>query len=149
MGIIEDVEGSAGWIAQAMSSSDYTADFSPASLWEVERFFDEQAPDGEARRGGLLSEGLGQRLFGLGSYVGEVIRREVGGQWEGDDSDPEAEINVTLVLDDGSRIWPVQRVVKRYSNGPEDDVASYAAALGVHVGGRPAPPTRKRRWFGR
>jgi hypothetical protein len=147
--IIEDVEGSAEWMAAALSSSGYAADFSTASLWEVERFFDEHAPHGQARKGGLLSGGLGQRLFGLGSYVGEVIRRGLGGEWKGDDSDPEAEINVALVLTDESLIWPVQRAMKRFQNGPEDSVVAYALALGLEVGERPPQRERKRRWFGR
>jgi hypothetical protein len=149
VGILEDVQGSAEWMAEALSSSGYDADFGVASLWEVERFFDEHAPNGQARRRGLLSEGLGQRLFGLGSYVGEVIRRAQGGEWQGDDTDPEAEINVTLVLTDGSYVWPVQRVMKRFSNGPEDGIPAYASALGLEVGERPQPIARKRRWFGR
>ena len=78
-----------------------------------------------------MNEGLGQRIFGLGSYVGEVIRRDVGGTWNGDDADPAAEVNITLVLDDGSVIWPVQRVMKRFKNGREDSLVAYAAALGV------------------
>jgi len=122
---------SAAWIAAALASSGYRADFSPTSLRDVDRFFDEHTRKGKARRRGLLSEGLGQRIFALGSYVGEVIRRDVGGTWKGDDRDPANEINVSLVLDDGCVIWPVQRVMKRFTNGREDSVAAYASALGV------------------
>jgi hypothetical protein len=67
--------------------------------------------------------------------VGEVIRRSVGGKWSGDDSDPEAEVNVELHLPDGSVVWPVQRVMKRLQGGPEEGIAAYAAALGVRPSG--------------
>jgi len=40
----------------------------------------------------------GARLFALGAYAGEVIRRAVGGTWSADDADPEAEINIELQL---------------------------------------------------
>ena len=68
-------------IATALTSSGYRADFSPASLWDIDRFFDEQSDKGRPRRGGLLADETGARLFALGAYTGEVIRRAVGGTW--------------------------------------------------------------------
>jgi hypothetical protein len=151
MGTIkEDVTGSAEWISQALRSSGYRADFSPQSLWEIDRFFDEHSQNGVATSGGLLSQGLGQRLFGVGSYIGEVVRRKVGGEWVGNDSDPEAEINVELLLADGTRCWPVQRAMKRFKNGPEDGIAAWGSGAGLQVGPRPEPPKGFfRKLFGR
>lgn len=142
MGIIDDVQAAVEWISPALTSSGYRADLSPSSLWDLERFFDEQAKGGRARPGGLLSEGLGSRLFGLGAYLGEVIRRNLGGTWHGEDGDPQAEINVAVDLTGGARIWPVQRVMKRFANGHEDNVAHYAVVLGVDIGPRPTPRLR-------
>jgi len=138
VGIVDDVRSSAEDAAAALTGSGYRADFSPGSLWELERFFDEQAPGGQPRPGGLLVESLGAKIFGVGAYLGEVIRRGCGGEWRGDDTDPDAEINVTLCLADQSLIWPIQRVMKRYRNGPEDNVAVYGHLLGLEVGPRPA-----------
>jgi hypothetical protein len=143
--ILEDLDSSAAWIATAISSSGYRADFSAASLWEVDRFIDEQAPGGKPKRWGLLSRDLGTRLFSLGAYVGDVVRREVGGEWEVDDDDPNAEVNVAIRLPDGSLIWPVQRVMKRLTHGAEDGIAAYASVLGVAVGPRPPAPTGRGR----
>lgn len=134
--IVEDVTDAAEWIAAALNGSGYHADFAPSSLWEIDRFFEEHSPNDRPIPGGLLSEALGSRIFGLGSYVGEVIRRHVGGEWHGDDSDPEAEINVELRLPDGTACWPVQRVMKRFKNGAEDGIAVYGHALGLPVGER-------------
>ena len=136
MGIIDDVQAAATWIAAALTSSGYRADLSPSSLWDVERFFDEHSTAGVARPQGLLSEGLGTPVFALGAYLGEVIRRDRGGAWHGDDNDPQAEINVAVHLADGKRIWPVQRVMKRFKNGPEDNIAHYAIFRGVDIGSR-------------
>ena len=110
-------------------SSGYKADFSVASLKEVDRFFDDQAPEGRPKADGLLSQDLGARLFSVGSYVGEVLRRRAGGAWRGDDNDPEAEINIALVLPDGSVLWPVQRVMKRFELGPDESVFVYGTAV--------------------
>lgn len=135
--LVEDAGASAEWIATALSSSGYDADFSPQSLWEVDRFFDEHTKRGKPRRRGLLAESLGSRIFALGSYIGEVIRRDLGGDWRADDADPHGEINIELHLPDGSIVWPVQRAMNRLSNGPEDGIAAYGAALGLEVGSVP------------
>ncbi|MFI5916775.1 hypothetical protein [Dactylosporangium sp. NPDC051541] len=53
-------------------------------------------------------------------------------------------MNIALERPDGRRIWPVQRVMKRFSNGSEDSLVAYGVALGLDIGARPAKP---RRWF--
>jgi len=127
--IVRDVKAAAEWIAKALRSSGYNADFSVESLKEIDRFFDDEAPGGVPRETGLLSESLGARIFGIGSYVGEVVRRAAGGEWVGNDGDPTAEINVELHLKDGAILWPVQRAMKRLKNGREDGIYAYGHAL--------------------
>jgi hypothetical protein len=123
--IVSDALSSADWIAKALSSSGYHANFSLKSLKEIDRFFDEQAPGGNPKPGGLLSQNLGPRIFALGAYVGEVIRRRTKGEWLGDDSNPDAEVNLALRLKANNIIWPVQRVMKRFKNGAEDGLYHY------------------------
>jgi hypothetical protein len=127
--IVADALSSAEWIARALTSSGYKADFSMESLKEIDRFFDEQAPEGEPTPNGLLSESVGSRLFAIGSYVGETIRRAAEGSWEGDDADPRAEINIAVRLKSGGTFWPVQRVMKRFKNGSEDGIYAYGVVL--------------------
>lgn len=136
--IIDDVLASADWISCALQSSGYRADFSVQSLREIDRFFDEHSQNGAAKPGGLLSEGLGGRIFALGSYAGEVIRRQVGGDWIGDESDPEAEMNVMLRLPDGGLCWPIQRAMKRFGNGSEDSIAFWGDIAISHDKPQPA-----------
>jgi hypothetical protein len=135
--ITDDVDAAAKWIATALNSSGYKADFSPASLWEIDRFFEEHGQNGQAVPGGLLSEQLGIRIFSIGSYVGEVLRQALGGKWVGDDNDPQAEIHVELHLAGGSKCWPVQRAMKRFKNGAEDSIAVYGRGMGLDVGPQP------------
>ncbi|MEU0185438.1 hypothetical protein ABZ312_30350 [Streptomyces sp. NPDC006207] len=148
--LVEDVHAHAEWMARALTQSRYRADFTMGSLREVERFFEEHSEDGTPTDGGLLAQETGQRLFALGAYVGETLRRELGGTWQADDDDPDGEINIQLCLNNGSVIWPVQRVIKRFRNGAEDNIAVYAALLGGPVGpeGMALPTkTPRRRWF--
>jgi hypothetical protein len=144
--VVVDIQTAAQWIAKALSSSGYVADFSPASLWEIDRFFDEHALDGAPVRGGLLASDLGSRLFAIGGYVGEVIRRSVGGEWRGNDADPQAEINVELVVAD-TTCWPVQRVMKRLKNGAEEGIAVYGGSFGLAIGPRPTRIAKGRPWW--
>lgn len=146
--LTDDIDSAAAWIAQALQASGYRADFSAESLWSIDRFLDDHSHGGQPKRGGLLVSNLGSRMFALGAYVGEVVRRNAGGTWQANDEDPEGEINVEMVLADGTTLWPVQRVMKRYKNGPEDGIAAYGAALGLNVGQPPEPP-KQRRLFGR
>lgn len=127
--IVTDALSAAQWISKALTTSGYKADFSLNSLREVDRFFDEQADNGKATPEGLLSEKLGQRLFAIGAYVGEVIRSSAGGEWHGDDADPQAEINLSLKLKDDTVIWPVQRAMKRFRNGKEDGIYAYGMLI--------------------
>jgi hypothetical protein len=130
--LADDIQTSSDWISRALTSPVYSADFSRAMLKDVDRFCDEHSKNGRAKPGGLLSEQLGQRMFALGSYVGEVIRRAFGGRWQTDDADPQGEINVSLILQSGGVIWPVQRVMKRFKNGPEDGIYAYGCAMGEY-----------------
>ena len=123
--IVSDVFAAAEQMSKALSQFGYNADFSPESLKQIDRFFEEQTANGQPKPGGLLSQQLGARLFGIGAYVGEVIRRQNGGEWQGDDKDPRAEINVALRLKSGVVMWPVQRVMKRFKNGAEDGIWIY------------------------
>jgi hypothetical protein len=127
--VVKDAKEAAEWIATALSSSGYKADFTLESLKEIDRFVDEQTQNGRPRPGGLLAENFGARVFALGAYVGEVIRRLGEGQWHGDDSDRYAEINVEVRLKSASTIWPMQRVIKRIKNGREDGIYVYGYAI--------------------
>lgn len=131
--LVQDAPDAARWIAEALTSSGYVADFSPASLGEVDRFFDEQSDGGRPRPGGLLAADTGRRLFALGAYVGEVLLRELGGSWRAPEAAPDSEEGLMVVLPDGSVVWPIERALKRFVEGAENGIAAYGVALGVPV----------------
>lgn len=142
MVILDEIAPSADWVANALQQSGYAADFSMTSLHEVDRFFDDHSEQGQPRPDGLLAEQTGARLFALGAYVGEVIRRNHDGHWHVDDDDPKPELNVEVRLPEGTRLWPVQRMMNRLIDGPEAGVAFYATAASTRstdVAGGPAP----------
>jgi hypothetical protein len=103
--------------------------FTLDSLKEVDRFVHDQAPGGNPKPGGLLSDHLGARIFALGVNVGEVIRRQGDGQWRGDDNDPKGEINLAIQLKSGTVFWPMQRIMKRIKNGSEGGIYAYGITM--------------------
>jgi len=142
--IRDDIHAAAEWISEALASSGYEADFSPNSLVEIDRFFSENSVDGRPVLGGLLSESLGGRIFALGAYAGEVVRRSIGGEWRGDDDDPSVEVNVELHLPDSTICWPMQRVMKRYKLGSSDSIAAWGSGAGLNITRDPWPALRAR-----
>lgn len=126
--LADDIPVAASWIAKALSSSGYKADFSPGSISEVERFFEEQTRDGRPVANGLLDKNVGARLFALSCYCGETLRREIGGEWITDDDDPHGEVDMALKLANGHLCWPGQRIMKRL-NSEEDDLVFWAQNL--------------------
>lgn len=131
--LLSDIRKSTKWIIVCLNSSGYKVDMSINSLKEVDRFFIEQMDDitHESKQGGLLSKDRGARLFAIGSFIGEVIIKEYGGEWITDDNDKNGEINIAVKLSNGSTIWPVQRVIKRCLEGPENDIYNYAIVVGT------------------
>jgi hypothetical protein len=81
--IVVDATEGAEWVAEAMRSSGYRTDFSPGSLWEVDRFFDEQMKRaGKPKPSGLLAEDRGACLFAIGAS-GVVTGEHLPETWRG------------------------------------------------------------------
>ncbi|MBC8025447.1 MAG: hypothetical protein H7Y89_05625, partial [Steroidobacteraceae bacterium] len=81
--LLQDIPSAAVAASHALKQSRYAADFAATSLWQVERFFEDNSSNGKPR--GDLARDTGKRLFAIGCYVGEVVRRTRGGEWRADD----------------------------------------------------------------
>jgi hypothetical protein len=127
--IARDVKDAADWMAKALAKRGYCGDFTLESLKEIDLFVDHQFPGGKPKLYGLLSQDFGVRVFALGAYIGETIRRLGDGQWRGDDGDPNPEFNVAVRLKSGRIFWPMQRIMKRMQNGAEDGIYVYGAGI--------------------
>lgn len=131
--LLQDIRLAADSISEALKNSGYNTDFSPDSVREIERFIADNI-NGEAVTG-LLAEDTGKRVFALGAYLGETLRRNLGGEWKVDENDPEAEMNATLVLPENRECWPVLRVMNRITEGDTDSITHYGQYFGLPVTG--------------
>jgi hypothetical protein len=127
--IVRDALEAADWMAKSLTGWGYEADFSLESLKDVDRFIDEEAPDGKPKAGGHMAKQFGACILGLGAYVGETIRRQGGGEWEGNDHDTSPGITLAVRLKSGTVLWPIKRVLKRFENGPENGLYPYGIGI--------------------
>jgi hypothetical protein len=127
--IVRDAVEAADWMANSLTSWGYKADFSLESLKDVDRFIDEEAPDGKPKPGSHLAQQFGAHIFGLGAYLGETIRRQGQGEWEGNDRDTYPEVTLAVRLKSGTVLWPTQRVLKRLEYGPENGLYPYGVVI--------------------
>jgi len=126
----EDIKYQSDWIVKAFSADRLLLDYSINSFINIDKFFIRNSSDGSARKGGRLDGRLGPVLFSIGSYIGETIISNIPGSvWVVDDEAEEGELEVYVQLPDGTIVFPVQRVMKRFKNGVEDSIYIYGFEL--------------------
>lgn len=135
---IEDqVAPQAEWLVGRLKQLHYAVDYSPASLWEADRFINEAFPGGEPME--RIQPDVGRIIFALGAYSGEVVRRSKGGawRWDGKPDDPDAEVDIELRLPAGPRQKPMRRALGRIREGFRESMAVWAREQGVDPGAAP------------
>src|SRR5262249_44112181 len=100
-------------------------DYSEESLKHVEEILElyhQGIPKGLKKlfTKGPSDEQIAQMSKVWGGYIGEVIKKHLGGEW-GLTSDNA----ITLLLSDGSEIYPPSKANKRILHGPEDNIWHY------------------------
>lgn len=138
MPMIDDIQQSEQWIIQCFATERLKLDGSIDSLRHIDTFFERYTEAGQPKANSPLDGNLGSICFAVGAYLGQALIRAKPGKWNVDEDD---EINVEVEFDDGSKCWPVQRVMKRVKNGFEDSVYPYACILTDHE------PKAKKPWW--
>ncbi len=120
----EEIPMATDWAMENLVMSGYNANFTLDSIKELDRFFEEQNTED-----GIISLNPGSILFALACYMGEVIIRTYGGKWVFDEKDPEKEMNLEIHLDNKLKIWPTQKIMKKYYNTKEENLYAYVKGL--------------------
>lgn len=97
-------------------------DFSPASLSQADTLID------EARNAGAPMDAVGEFLFELGCYLGQVLVKNAGSTWvfaAGTEMAPHAVFPLILRLKDGTHAQPIPKAFKRFIEGPEQSLHEF------------------------
>jgi hypothetical protein len=121
-----DMTRKAEAIVAAAAANRDELDFSLESLVGLDamldRLFGRRWPGG---RGGKLDvDRFGAMIEPIGAYVGEALRRSVGGGWGVNE-----EFGPGLLLPSGTWTFPLAKAEKRFRNGHEDSLALYASVM--------------------
>ncbi|WP_129307224.1 hypothetical protein [Streptomyces sp. L2] len=112
----------ADFVARVTARNRLPLDYSERSLRVVDFLVD------GLRKGGADRERARETLFGLGSYVGEVLVRRAGAVWLEFDADQRAYFGqpVGVRMPDG-RVWnPLGKVLNRFAAGtPEESLQTF------------------------
>lgn len=128
--LLQDIKTQSNWIIRAFAEDKLKLDYSIHSFINIDIFFNKHSNNGKAIKGGRLSKNFGAIIFSIGSYVGETIIKNIpGSDWQTNEQNPEDEFNVSIQLPNGTTIYPIQRIMKRFQNGTDDAIYVY----GYHI----------------
>lgn len=107
------------WIIKKLISEGYTVDINIESLKEIDRYFMDEINNIKKSNKPVYFQtsyikDYSYKLYSIGSFVGEVIRTEYGGEWITDNV--EDGVNIPLLLSNGSTIWPIHRIMTSQRN---------------------------------
>ncbi|GIL38401.1 hypothetical protein [Roseiterribacter gracilis] len=120
------IADAAAWAATMVGSRGVTLDGSVESL----RILDMLVDDARDAIQGEPNAPQAALLWALGAYLGEVLRNARGGSWSvGAFDDLDQFWGTSLTYADGLQVWPMQRLIKRFLNGPDDAIYAYGVAM--------------------
>jgi hypothetical protein len=112
-------------------------DGSLASIEQLDAYIDDRRAEGEDGLNRLFCEARYPVLLSFGAYVGEVIIGETSAaRWALGIEDPTDlwETHIAGTATD-LQVFPLRKALKRFENGPEDSLLSFATiAIGLFAG---------------
>src|SRR5579884_333520 len=135
---LEQVLAKIAWItAGRMRNWGYPTDFSISSLGDVDGLIERHSKDGKPKPGGWLDPGpvgapLNALVTFLGCYVGEVLKREHGGNWHSENERiPDCFDTLRLQFANGAEVDPAARVFQRFKNGARHSIMALGPEAAV------------------
>jgi hypothetical protein len=124
------IADASSWASSMVGSRGVTLDGSVDSL----RILDMLIDDARDAIQGEPNPPQAALLWALGAYLGEVVRSTRGGDWSvGALDDLDAFWATSLTTADGDQLWPMQRMIKRFLNGPDDSIYAYGLVMSKQV----------------
>ncbi len=139
-------DAAAAAVEEAQAAHRVTLDYTEESVRNVERIlgrlYAAGHPAGLARlarrRPATPARDVTREAFVYGAYLGEVIRRRWGGAWQ---DQVTTEPYEPFAIQAGHvTVFPVNKALKRLTNGREDDVWFFCQRVGAYLGGAAGDP---------
>jgi hypothetical protein len=122
-------------MASVLRKGRFGGTFTLRSLASLDRLIAEQGDDVD-EPGTLLAPGdlpedrrTPVRLWSLGCYLGETLRRIYGGTWEVHPDFPRRPAFWRIAFPSGLHVYPVNQVFRRYFEGAEKSLVDFGKAL--------------------
>jgi hypothetical protein len=116
--------------------SQLNLDYDTQSIKFIEEFIERQKNSFDSeQRTGLINS--------IGSFVGQCIIRNYGGQWQIDDETQ----TVCIAFDDKNKIFPFAKTAKQFENGLEDSVYSFYTVIPSLFKQDLLPANKKKKWW--
>ncbi len=104
-------------------------DYSIESLHRIENYLEENYPSNQDAKNPFPAVRVGVKIFYIGAYLGETLRKKLGGNWQFDEHDPLGQIRAELCFENGERIRPIEDVMTRIEEKLPIEIFSYAKEL--------------------
>jgi hypothetical protein len=111
--------------------SELNLDYDAKSVKFIEEFIERQ-------RNNFDSEHRKALVNSLGSFVGQCVIKNYGGNWQVDQDTQ----SVCVALDDNNKIFPFAKTTKQFENGLEDSVYSFYTIIPTVF--QPGPPPKSK-----
>jgi hypothetical protein len=76
-----------------------------------------------------------------GSYFGEVVRKTLGGEWELSPNPGGGASAVPALVIRGSRLYPLMKVYRRLTMGPEENLSHFYKMVSARLGDAERAPS--------
>jgi hypothetical protein len=116
-----------GGVRQAKFDFDITLDYSPESVERVEEILSKLAPYEPGFWKRLIGGSIEMKSKAYGYYLGEVVRRNFGGEWAV--AGPIGQLSSMALTKGDCTVWPLMKVMKRLSGDESDNVWLYFRVL--------------------
>lgn len=92
-------------------------DYSLESLGTIEGYLEENYPVSQGAGSAWPAVRVGVKIYYIGAYLGETLRRVHGGAWSFDEKDPLGQIRAEMRLGNGRSLRPIEIVMERIEDG--------------------------------
>lgn len=126
----EHIKRYSDWIVKCFATENLNLDYTMNSLRYLDKFLEENVTNGIPNWNGILYKDHQEILYGMGVYLGETLRISIpDAKWLTQTKEGINHLTGEFQLPNGTIIYPIARVKKRFENGEEDSIYPYGLLM--------------------